>query len=106
MGLSKSSILLFWLSVLVVCVTSVAGARKTLFLDHNGVRDNKNSLTTTLAETTINRCKYSKNNDVNDLHCCECFFLSSKKMMMIDNNNGTNFEEKRVVPTGPNPLHN
>ncbi|CAK9329895.1 unnamed protein product [Citrullus colocynthis] len=94
MGLAKSSILVLWLSVLVVCVSSVVGARKMLFLAH----DSKNSLTTT-RETINNRCKYLKN-----IHCCECFFLSSKKTMI--NNNVTNFEEKRVVPTGPNPLHN
>lgn len=70
---------------LLVCMSFVVGREIP-----NGVKVGREG--TILVVATTNKCRSKK------LHACK---FAGKQLR-----NGTVLEEKRVVPSGPNPLHN
>lgn len=75
----------------------------TDFTHNNG---NKRSSNETANLEAVNHCKSSKAKGV--LHICQYFSNFSRKntTATIFTSNTSDSEDKRVVPTGSNPLHN
>lgn len=78
--------ILFW-----AFIGSTTVARKTVSVGNlsDGANKNKNNSSVTVLDDDVHRCKNHKKT-----HVSSCY------------NDTSSSEDKRVVPTGPNPLHN
>jgi len=76
--------ILFW-----ACIGSTTVARKTVFVGNlfDGAKK-KNSSSVAVLDDDVHKCNNKRK------HLSSCY------------NNTSSSEDKRVVPTGPNPLHN
>ncbi|KAL5065884.1 hypothetical protein RYX36_027621 [Vicia faba] len=85
--------------LLVMCIlfwafigSTTMAARKTVFVGNlfdGANKKNKNNSSVAVLDDSVHRCKNHKK-----IHVSSCY------------NDTSSSEDKRVVPTGPNPLHN
>lgn len=78
--------ILFW-----AFIGSTTVARKTVFVGNlfEGAKNKKHNSSVAVLDDHVHRCKNHKK-----IHVSSCY------------NDTSSSEDKRVVPTGPNPLHN
>ncbi|PON34443.1 hypothetical protein PanWU01x14_344400 [Parasponia andersonii] len=84
----------------------LTNTRGYFIIDNNGTRRRSSNETTANLQARVSHCRRSNTERV--LHFCHYYFSNSntKNTNTSITSNTSSSEDKRVVPTGSNPLHN